>query len=231
MKPLRVIFPTFLVVAVVLCIAFRKPILRSVNLSYGKDVSHSNLSSDLNQAKAVMLACQNFVDTQKIFPFSEMAKSKFHPEISWRLAVFPYADQNSLYDQYSVDEAWNSERNHWIIEEYDHLFKLFNGNLFSAIESKVNKWADLKDGSEQTIAIIENPKLSSRNWTQSNDLTIDEAVDLVLKIKEGDSLIAANYAGDALRIRSPKLTRVTKSQIRSAFVGNDGTNFKLKQLE
>ncbi len=198
-----------------------------------EDRTHTNLEQDLYQLKALALAVFNFHDTRKQFPFCKSQKSKLNPRMSWRTIVSPYVEQRSFYDNFDFDQPWDTEKNKRNIELFGHCFRLSNSNLISGIRQSADfhSFSSVVDGHEFTIMLIENPELKWRSWTQPNDPTIDEAVEWVMNIKPGESLIAVSFAGEAIRIQSPFRSKLTRSQLRSAFDPMDGEQFDLSLLE
>ena len=63
----------------------------------------------VNNLKQIGLAMQNFQDFNENFPlpFGESTKAP----TSWRVSILPYAEHQSLYDQYDQQENWDSEPN------------------------------------------------------------------------------------------------------------------------
>lgn len=63
----------------------------------------------VNNLKQIGLAMQNFQDFNENFPlpFGESTMT----QISWRVSILPYAEHQSLYDQYDQQENWDSEPN------------------------------------------------------------------------------------------------------------------------
>jgi hypothetical protein len=54
----------------------------------------------------------NFYDTQKHFPASEAIVDKAgNPLLSWRVAILPYMEQQALFNEFHLDEPWDSPHN------------------------------------------------------------------------------------------------------------------------
>ena len=196
-----------------------------------RDLSHTDIGEDLRQAQNISLSVWNFHDTQKKFPFSPKRPDWNHPDISWRALAAPYAMQHSYYDQYDTRKAWNARENKNLFGIYEHSFRLSSGKVLSAIRDIADRKSDLLDSHRHTIMLIENPNISLDAWTQPNDPDLDQAVDFVMNIKSGDSLIAVTYDCQAIRIQSPILTGTTREQIRAAFDPKDGIEIDLTILE
>ena len=91
------------------------------------------------------------------------------------------------------------------------------------LKDPVRKFSELsKEGAENTIMLIENPDLKSTDWIRDNDLTIDEAVALVQKIRPGQTLFVALYSGNALQIPHLDPQEFSAKDIRNLFDPRDG---------
>ena len=74
-----------------------------------------------NNLKQIGLAFHNFADTYGgSFPEGFADKSK-KVGLSWRVAILPYIEQDTLYKQFKLDEPWDSEHNKKLIQ---HMPKL-----------------------------------------------------------------------------------------------------------
>ena len=102
---------------------------------------------------------------------------------SWRVAILPYIEQQSLYEQYHFDEPWDSEHNRTLLEKMPEIYRSpFASHqpdgetnfLGFATESGVLqgsgcKLVAIEDGTSNTILLVETKK--SVPWTKPEDLT------------------------------------------------------------
>ena len=58
--------------------------------------------------------------------------------------------------------------------------------------------ASIIDGASNTIMLMENP--NGEIWTKPGDLSIDQAIELVKDLKDGEKLVVAFYDGRAMTI-------------------------------
>ncbi|MEQ8837542.1 MAG: DUF1559 domain-containing protein, partial [Lacipirellulaceae bacterium] len=67
----------------------------------------------MNNFKQVGLALQNYTSAKRLKGFQPPAiySEDGKPLLSWRVAVLPYIDQQALYNQFHLDEPWDSEHN------------------------------------------------------------------------------------------------------------------------
>src|SRR5262249_24941809 len=77
-----------------------------------------------NNLKQMGLAVHNYHDAMGRFPFPGISSPKgqpfcglpaAHPNLSWRVAILPYIEQQNLYQQFHIDEPWDSEHNKKLI--------------------------------------------------------------------------------------------------------------------
>lgn len=66
--------------------------------------------SSANNMKQIALAVHNYHDTFMKFP-ADITDKDGKPLLSWRVAILPYLEQGPLYQQFKLDEPWDSENN------------------------------------------------------------------------------------------------------------------------
>lgn len=65
----------------------------------------------LENLKQIALAMHNYHDTHGYFPPAASSDKNGKPLLSWRVLLLPFLDQNNLYKQFHLDEAWDSPHN------------------------------------------------------------------------------------------------------------------------
>lgn len=144
-----------------------------------------------NNLKQMALAMHNFASATDHFPPQAIRSRDGKPLLSWRVAILPYLEQNALYNEFHLDEPWDSPHNRALAERMPNLYacpsKLLPpgmtcyqvpfgpGTIFG--EEKGCRLAQITDGTSNTILIVEvqEPVL----WTKPDDLTYDpKAVDV-----------------------------------------------------
>ncbi len=65
----------------------------------------------VNNLKQIALAVHSYHDAMGTFPPAAVVGKKGKPLLSWRVMVLPYLEQDNLYKQFKLDEAWDSEHN------------------------------------------------------------------------------------------------------------------------
>ena len=69
-----------------------------------------------NHLKQIGLAFQNFEDKNQFYLPTPEAHPEYYDEngrlkLSWRVHILPYLGQNKLYEQFKLDEDWDSPHN------------------------------------------------------------------------------------------------------------------------
>ena len=109
------------------------------------------------------------------------------PLLSWRVHLLPYVEAADLYDEFHLDEPWDSEHNKKLIERMPDAYR--NPNLPVA-EFKTNylavtgegtafggkqgtKFQDVIDGTANTIMVVEANADRAVIWSKPDDLKFD----------------------------------------------------------
>jgi RNA polymerase sigma factor (sigma-70 family) len=161
------------------------------------DAQRSDGSWNLRQ---IGIALRQYNEEMKSLPAHALySKDGKTPLLSWRVAILPYIGQNALYQEFKLDEPWDSPHNKKLIAKMPPIYEpagpdqreegltywqvftgadtVFNGKKKMAI-------ADIKDGPANTILVIEGKKPVT--WTKPADLTLlnDEEIKILAKAKK-----------------------------------------------
>lgn len=79
-------------------------------------------NSSMNNMKQLMLSLHNFHDVKKGFPAYANVDADGKPLLSWRVHILPYLEQQALYQQFHLDEPWDSDHNKQLIAKMPELF-------------------------------------------------------------------------------------------------------------
>jgi RNA polymerase sigma factor (sigma-70 family) len=136
----------------------------------------------MNNMKMIMLAMHNYLGDKQSFPAKAITGSDGKPKLSWRVALLPYLDQNALYQDFHLDEPWDSPHNKALIARMPEVFttpispagegmtriRVFEGatTLFRGNEGM--KIANILDGTSNTVAIV--AAREAVPWTRPGDL-------------------------------------------------------------
>ncbi len=140
-------------------------------------------ANSLNNLKQIGLAMHNHHAARNRFPARANFDKEGKPLLSWRVHMLPYLDQQALYQQFHLDEPWNSEHNRKLITmmpkvfrnpsgsaepgKADYLAVCGDGLMFDG--SKGRSIADIRDGTSHTIMVVEADDDRAVIWTRPDD--------------------------------------------------------------
>lgn len=137
-----------------------------------------------NNIKRIMLALHNYHFTHKHFPPAVVMGPDGKTPHSWRVELLPYLDQQELYDQYRMNEPWDSPHNRKIAETVVSAFnnpnseKSTNASYFvvtgpgTVFGNKTGiKLSEILGGTTNTIAVLEAKR--DIPWTKPADIPFD----------------------------------------------------------
>ena len=159
----------------------------------------ANRTRGANNLKQQLLAMHNYHDTFVTFPSAYNSSAEGKPLLSWRVAILPFIEQNALYDQFRLDEPWNSEHNKALIAKMPDVFKapgskagegktvyLGVGGKQGVVVAPTRRdgsfsgmgLAGVTDGTSNTLCIIEAGDESAVIWTKPEEWIPDEKMPL-----------------------------------------------------
>jgi hypothetical protein len=135
-----------------------------------------------NNLRQLGLGMHNYNTT-----YQKLPPANFRGGLSWRVAILPFIEQQALYNQFHLEEPWDSPHNKTLLDkmpkvfappadikvEPNHTFYQvfvgpqapFNGRLESRIP------ASFPDGLSNTLLIVEAGKAVP--WTKPEDIPYD----------------------------------------------------------
>ena len=136
-----------------------------------------------NDLKQIGLAMHNFHEVNNSFPSNDRGSTDA-VGLSWRVHILPYLDAAPLYNEFHMDEPWDSEHNKALISRMPktygasaegktsiHVFvgegTPFGGKPFSLSE--------VTDGTSNTILCVRAGEDTADIWTKPGGLTFDKA--------------------------------------------------------
>jgi len=73
--------------------------------------------------RTILLAMHNYHSANGAFPAAAFRTRFGVPLLSWRVAILPYLDQKALYDEFHLDEPWDSPHNKTLIPRMPPVFQ------------------------------------------------------------------------------------------------------------
>jgi hypothetical protein len=192
-------------------------------------------SQTQNNLKQIALAMHNYADTMGgRLPAQAIYDKNGKPLLSWRVLILPYIEQQNLYNQFRLNEAWDSDHNKKLlammprtyatpqdektVKEHITYYQGFVGpGAFFEGKKGLRMPADFTDGTSNTIMIVEASKAVP--WTKPEDIPFDADKPLPKLGLPGAPGFSAAICDGSVRLFTPKTTQRT---LRLAITRNDG---------
>lgn len=147
-----------------------------------------------NNLRQIGLAMHDYHDVYKHFPaadsagyFTDPLQTKVaHPGLSWRVHILPFLEQKPLYDQFKLDEPWDSPHNKPLIAKMPDVFKtpgvtapgktslhVFVGKGTPFSGKRGPRIVDFRDGTSNTILVVTAGPDKAVEWTRPGGLPFD----------------------------------------------------------
>ena len=192
-------------------------------------------SACVNNLKQIGLAMHNHAASfGDRFPPAYIASKDGKPLLSWRVKILPYLDQQELYNQFKLDEPWDSEHNKALIAKMPALYACPSGKLESAqgktcylaprgahtiiTGTQGVKIQEITDGTSNTVMVAEVGDDASVIWTKPDDWEIGETVDF--KPLLGHHAIGSNFLFGDGSVRF--IAETIKPAVLKALLTRDG---------
>jgi hypothetical protein len=139
----------------------------------------------------ITLTMHSYNDTHGHLPPAALRDKDGRPLLSWRVLILPFIEEGALYDQFRLDEPWDSAHNIRLLERmprtyaaawtkevkvpaYHTVMHVFVGKG-AAFEERVQTKmpTDFPDGLSNTILIVEGG--DPVPWTKPEDIPFDAA--------------------------------------------------------
>jgi hypothetical protein len=182
----------------------------------------------------------NYHDTFKKFPANAIYSQDGKPLLSWRVAILPFIEENALYNEFRLNEPWDSEHNKRLLDRMPKIYAPGgavaaepNSTFYQVFTGKDTIFegtnglgiAAITDGTSNTILAVEAGKAVP--WTKPDDVPYD-AKDNLPKLgglfKEGFHILMADGSVRFVRRDFDQQT------LRLAITRNDGQVVDLDKL-
>ena len=152
--------------------------------------SSARRAQSTNNMKQMALAMWTYHENNGGLPPQAITDEDGKPLLSWRVAILPYIEQQALYNQFHLDEPWDSPHNKELLSvkvpvylipgseapEGETYYQAFVGDGALVDPTEMTKIQEITDGTSNTIMIVEAGE--SVPWTKPEDLEYSEDEDL-----------------------------------------------------
>jgi hypothetical protein len=186
-----------------------------------------------NNMKQINLAILNYEDKNKFLPERAIRSKDGKPLLSWRVAMLPFLDEEKLFKEFHLDEAWDSEHNRKLIERMPLIYVSPDTGEQSSGRTRyiapvgeqcffpptgVLKYKDITDGTSKTIMLIEADPDHAVIWTKPEDIEID-LENPTRGIATGEQLFNASFGDASVSVFS---ANEPVKKLRALFTRNGG---------
>ena len=184
------------------------PAVQKVRLAGSRTVS-------MNNVKQIMLAMHNYHDVNGTLPPVANCDKNGKPLLSWRVHLLPYLEQQNLYNQFHLNEPWDSEHNiklsKMLVKVYvDPLapqsssqpglchYRVFYGKGTALGLQKSESLVSIKDGTSRTWLVVEADE--GVPWTKPEEFLYDPKKPLPKMADFTSSGFLVGYADGSVRL-------------------------------
>jgi Protein of unknown function (DUF1559) len=141
-----------------------------------------------NNLKEIGLAMLNYESEKRKMPPRAVFDKEGKPLLSWRVLILPYMEEAALYQQFHLDEPWDSEHNKALLAKMPKaygdpqqktdagktVYLAVVGKGFGFEGKEPLRLAAMLDGTSKTAAVVEASAENAVPWTKPDDWEPDE---------------------------------------------------------
>jgi len=152
----------------------------------GNNVAPGKSVTNLQQ---IGLALHNYHSANARFPAQAIFSKEGKPLLSWRVMLLPFLNEAPLYNEFRLDEPWNSAHNKKLADRIPAVYQSLAANakktgkttyvapvgkdlMFTGKTEGVH-FAEVTDGTSNTIFIVQSDEEHAVPWTSPQDLTVN----------------------------------------------------------
>jgi hypothetical protein len=202
-------------------------------LQFGAMVASSIMSpitanTTSNRMQQFALGFHNYESAYQAFPtYLNMTKTKAKSGLSWRVHILPFIGFQELYQEFKLDEAWDSPHNIKLLPKMPAIYlptddinqntplKPFHTTYVAPIgkktvfgQSEPMQFRNITDGTSNTIAFVELKREHAIPWTSPEEYPFDEANPTAKLRDYNGKIVIAMFDGSVtnLKLDLPKET-------------------------
>lgn len=139
-----------------------------------------------NHLKQIALAFHAYRKKYGKFPLADEHLTDNKPLLSWRVHLLPYVDQTDLYNEFHLDESWDSPHNKTLLKKIPDIYQFdsqaelgntqamtFSGKRTPFDLGSGSTGRDITDGFINTIQFVVAAPDTAVPWTKPVDLPFD----------------------------------------------------------
>lgn len=213
--------------------------------------SVAQVSRNNHQLSMLGIAMHNFHDSKDKLPAHTSIGPDNKPLLSWRVHLLPYLEAGYLYDQFHLDEPWDSPHNRSLIPQMPFAYQMHGmeleagktcfvvpvgqGTLFpkDGLLGVVDKtgvgtlgFSNVNDGLTNTIMVLVVPANQAVIWTQPDDFDLDTG-NLESLFDAGKPLQVLSADGTTHQLKST----VDRTTLRNLMLIDDGSLASLYDVD
>lgn len=214
-----------------------RPAITSVGASGQTSTQQSN------RLKQVMLGMHNFHDTYRGFPPRMTVDENGTLLLSWRVFLLPFINQQALYDQFHLDEPWDSPHNIKLLAQIPFTYQspeptdlkpgftcvelpLCEGSFWSGEKKGLLRIQDIADGTSNMIAAVNAPRDRAVPWTKPEDLQVNKDDPVTSLFGDRTELQLGFFDGSTKTIERK---RVNSERLLAFLTDQDGESGRLEK--
>ncbi len=203
--------------------------------------ANAQRATSVSYLKQIAVAMHNYHDTYKRFPPAATCDAAGKPLLSWRVQLLPFLGEDALYRQFKLDEPWDSEHNKQLIDRMPRLFAdpaarlkpgmttyqvpIGEGTVFGGKEAL--RLQDIKDGTSNTILVVNVTPDRAVVWTKPEDLPVTEAAPLTALVSDARKQFDVALCDGSVRILT---SDIDPKVLWLLFNANDGQVIDYSQI-
>ena len=196
----------------------------------------------MNNLHQIIIAALCYENSRGTFPPAYVSDKAGQRLLSWRVLLLPMLDQVALYEQFHLNEPWDSPHNRALIPKMPQVlvspdeppeagktrYLSVRGKDTVLSGAKGVRMAEITDGTASTIAIVEVAPNAAVIWTKPDDFEPDPKQPTKGLIAPGKNAFEAAFAdGHVLMIPA----NVDATVLKALFTCNGGEKVDLPMPE